>query len=177
MSPENGVDTDKFYRAYGTAMFAWQEVETELFRLYHAINVLNGKRDIMTSATNYYEKKSFGPKLQLVSNLVNCTSARKYIGWDALEADLREESKIRNLLAHSPVQTVIMHDGSIHIEIADPVFQPLFLKDATCVFRIYDSKECTIVSERFKQIANRINTERGKIPHKFENNQLIVPDE
>lgn len=177
MSPENGVDADKFYRAYGTAMFAWQEVETELFRLYHAVNVLNGERDIMTSAKYYYKKKSFGKKLELVSNLVNGTSARKYIGWDALEADLREESKIRNLLAHSPVQTVIMPDGSVHIAIADPVFQPLFLKDTASIFRIYDSKECTIVSERFKQIGNRINTERGKIPHKFKNNQLIVPDE
>lgn len=82
-SPTN-VEVDQFYRAYGAAIFAWQEVETALFKLYHSINVLNGERNIMVSAMNYYKKKSFGPKLQLVSKLVTGACARKYIDWDAL---------------------------------------------------------------------------------------------
>jgi len=63
-----------FFRAYGSAMFAWQEVETALFKLYHSMNVLAGKLDVMVSSNAYYRKKSFGPKLTLVDKLANTST-------------------------------------------------------------------------------------------------------
>ena len=175
-SPTN-VEVDQFYRAYGAAIFAWQEVETALFKLYHSINVLNGERNIMVSAMNYYKKKSFGPKLQLVSKLVTGACARKYIDWDALEADLKYESEFRNFLAHSPVQLMINPDGSVGIELVDPIFLPLSMRSGASIFRKYDSNECVIICERFKDIARRIDTARAKVPHKFKNDQLILPED
>lgn len=177
MSSTTNVEIDKFYRAYGAAIFAWQEVETALFKLYHSINALNGELNITVSAMNYYKKKSFGPKLQLVSKLVTGGCARKYIDWDALEADLKYESEFRNFLAHSPVQLIINPDGSVGMELVDPIFLPLSMRSSAYIFQTYDSNGCVIICERFKDIARRIDTARSKVPHEFKNNQLILPED
>lgn len=168
-------EIDQFYRTYGAAIFAWQEVETALFKLYHSINVLNGERDIMISARAYYKKKSFGPKLKLVSDLVTKVCPKKYIDWNALESDLKCQSDCRNLLVHSPVQLSINPDGSVYMELVEPMFMPSSMRRSASIFRKYDSNEFLVICSIFKDISRQIDTEREKIPHKFRNNKLILP--
>lgn len=172
--PTNSMH-DEFFRAYGSAMFAWQEVETALFRLYHSMRVLSGQRDIMVSARAYYTKKSFGPKLTLVNKLAKDVSVNTFIDWDSLERDLKSESVFRNSLAHRPVQLVEHPDGSASLELGDPIFLPLLLMEIPAIAFPYDTNGCWELRHRFTNLAQRVDAARGQIPHHFANNQLIRP--
>jgi hypothetical protein len=174
--PTNSV-LDQFFRAYGSAMFAWQEVETALFKLYHTMNVLDGERDIMVSAKAYYMKKSFGSKLTMVNKIAKNVSVNKYINWEPLEHDLKYESGFRNSLAHSPVQLVENPDGSVNLALGDPIFLPLSLREIPAIAHKYDTNKCLVICCRFENIAQRVDAARRQIPNKFKNNQLILPAE
>jgi len=167
---------DEFFRAYGSAMFAWQEVETALFKLYHSMNVLAGKRDIMVSAKSYYTKKSFGPKLALVNKLAQDVNVNTFVRWDTLERDLKSDSVCRNSLAHRPAQLVKSPGGSVSLALSDPTFLPLSLMEIPSIAFPYDTSGCWELCRRFKNLAQRVDAARGQIPHKFENNQLIQPE-
>lgn len=173
--PNNSIH-DEFFRAYGSAMFAWQEVETALFKLYHSMNVLAERRDIMVSAKAYYKNKSFGPKLTLVNKIAQDVKATIFIDWDLLERDLKCESVCRNSLAHRPAQLVVRPDGSVSLELGDPDFLPLSLREIPAIAFPYDTNGCWELFGRFKCLAQRVDAARGQIPRKFANNQLIRSD-
>ena len=158
-------------------MFAWQEVETELFKLYHSMNVLGGEQDIMVSANTYYNKKSFGLKLKIVKELAKKVCANKYIDWESLKCNLEYESNFRNSLAHSPVQPEKNQDGSVSLVLGDPIFLPLSLKEIPAIAHEYDTNTCLDICNSFKRLAQQINTARSKIPCKFKDNQLILSTE
>ena len=164
---------DEFFRAYGSAMFAWQRVETALFKLYHAMNVMTGKLDVMASANAYYRKKSFGPKLMLVDKLAKSVSAYSFIDWTSLKHDLESKSASRNSLAHRPAQLVKNLDGSVSLELGDPIFEPMSLREIPSISFIYDTKGCLELHSCFAKLAQRVDAERQRIPHKFANNELI----
>lgn len=172
--PNNSIH-DEFFLAYGSAMFAWQEVETALFKLYHSMNVLAERRDIMVSAKAYYMKKSFGPKLTLVNKLAQDedVNANTFIDWDLLERDLKCESACRNSLAHRPAQLVERPGGSVSLELGDPIFLPLSLREIPAIAFPYDTNGCWELFDRFKCLAQRVDAARGQIPLKFAKNQLI----
>lgn len=152
-------------------MFAWQEVETELFKLYHSMNVLGGEQDIMVSANTYYNKKSFGLKLIMVNKIAQKVCVNKYIDWESLKCNLEYESNFRNCLAHSPVQLEENQDGSVSLVLGDPIFLPLSLREIPAISCKYDTNTCLDICNSFKSIAQRINTEHNKIPSKFKDNQ------
>lgn len=170
--PNNSIH-DEFFRAYGSAMFAWQEIETALFKLYHSMNVLAARRDIIVSAKAYYKKKSFRPKLTLVNKLAQDVNANTFIDWDLLERDLKCESVFRNSLAHRPAQLVGRPDGSVSLELGDPIFLPLSPSEIPAIAFPYDTNGCWELFGRFKCLAQRLDAARGQIPRKFANNQLI----
>lgn len=167
---------DDFFRAYGSAMFAWQIVETALFQLYHSLNVLGGQQNIMVSANAYYTKKSFGQKQKLVENIAKDQKVEKFIDdWKSINSNLISESKIRNLLAHRPVCLMENRNGSISFELHDPIFLPLSLREYPPTFS-YNTDGCLELCHRFKNLAQRIDAARELIPHKFVNNQLVLPE-
>jgi len=173
--PTNSMH-DEFFRAYGSAMFAWQEVETALFKLYHSMNVLDARQDIMVSAKAYYTKKSFGLKRELVNKLARDVNVKTFIDWDSLNRDLKSESVCRNSLAHRPAQLVERPDGSVSLELGDPIFFPLSLGEIPAIAFPYDTNGCWGLCRRFKDLAQRVDAACGQIPHKFANNQLIRSD-
>lgn len=165
---------DEFFRAYGSAMFAWQKVETALFKLYYSVNVLTGRLDIMASANAYYRKKSFSSKLTLVSKLAQHANVHSFIDWISLERDLKNKSVFRNSLAHRPAHLVGNLDGSISVELGDPIFEPLSLRGIPGLAFKYDTAGCLRLYSCFKDLAQRIDAERERIPHQFANNKLIT---
>lgn len=165
---------DEFFRAYGSAMFAWQEVETALFKLYHSMNVLAGERDVMVSANGYYRKRSFGLKLTLVDKLAQRVTAHRFIDWISLKRDLDSKSLCRNSLAHRPAHLVSSPDGSVILELVEPIFKPLSLWEIPSIAFQYDTKGCLGLYSCFTELTQRVDTERDRIPHKFANNKLIT---
>jgi hypothetical protein len=176
IKPTNSA-LDQFFRAYGSAMFAWQEVETGLYKLYHSMNVLGGERDIMVSAKAYYKKKSFGSKLDEVNRIAKIVCVEKYIDWVSLKDDLKHESAFRNSLAHSPVQLAENQDGSISLVLGDPIFFPSSLREIPTIAHKYDTNKCFEIKNCFEKISKRIDDARKQIPSKFKNNKLIIPEE
>lgn len=168
---------DEFFRAYGSAMFAWQEVETALFKLYHSMNVLYGESDIMRSAELYYKKKTFGSKLELVKKLAPVVDVNRFVDWNSLESDLKAASGIRNSLAHRPAQLEELPDGTIRLVFGEPIFKPISLREMPVLAFQYDTNRCVEFCCDFKCLAQRVDEAHRQIPHQFANNKLIVERE
>lgn len=147
---------DQFYRAYGGAMFAWQEVETALFKLYHALRERGGSRDIMSSSRTYYAKHSFGPKLRLVDAAVRASHVEGLIEWGALHKDLRDASQERNSLAHRPVRLAPAGDG-VSLQLALPIFAPLQALSFRPWGREYDTDGCQSLACDFEELAKNVD--------------------
>lgn len=147
---------DQFYSAYGSAMFAWQEVETALFKLYHALRERGGSRDIMSSSRAYYGKHSFGPKLRLVDDAVRASNVEGLIEWDTLHKDLRDASQERNTLAHRPVSLVPAGDG-VSLKLASPMFAPLQALSFRPWGREYDTDGCQSLACDFEKLAKNVD--------------------
>lgn len=146
---------DEFYRAYGGAMFAWQEVETALFKLYHAVRERSGNRDIMASSRSYYAKHSFGPKLQLVDRITRAPDVSTLIDWPTLHKDLHDASQERNALAHRPVRLV--RDGpGVKLQLDLPMFAPLAMQTFRPWGRPYDVAGCHSLAEDFDTLAKYV---------------------
>lgn len=146
---------DEFYRAYGRAMFAWQEVETALFKLYHAIGERSGNRDIMASSRAYYAKHSFGPKLRLVDRIARAPDVSTLIDWPTLHKDLHDWSQERNVLAHRPVRLV--PDGAgVSLRLDLPLFAPLAMPKFRAWGMPYDAAGCKSLAENFDRLAHYV---------------------
>jgi hypothetical protein len=141
------------------------------------MNVLGGERDIMVSAKAYYKKKSFGSKLNEVNKIAKNVCVEKYIDWVSLKDDLKHESDFRNTLAHSPVQIVKNPDGSVSLVLGDPIFLPLSLREIPAIAYNYDTNKFLEIENCFEEISKRIDDARKKIPSKYKNNKLIIPEE
>ena len=147
---------DDFYRAYGKAMFAWQEVETALFKLYHAIRERSGDRDIMASSRAYYGKHSFGPKLSLVDAVARASDVSALIDWPTLHKDLHDGSQERNALAHRPVRLVPDSPG-VKLQLDLPMFAPLAMHTFRAWGRPYDLAGCESLADDFHRLATFVD--------------------
>lgn len=153
---DNVTMLDEFFRAYGGAMFAWQEVETALFKLYHAIRERSGHRDIMASSRAYYAKHSFGPKLRLVDGLARAPDISTLIDWPTLHKDLRDGSQERNALAHRPVR-LVPNGAGVTLELSLPMFAPLAMQTFRAWGRPYDAAGCQSLAEDFDTLAKYVD--------------------
>jgi len=63
-------------------------------------------------------------------------------------------------------------DGSVSLELGDPSFEPLSLREYPA-FQ-YDTEGCLGLYSCFTKLAQRVDAERERIPHKFANNKLII---
>ena len=159
-TPSQANDTtmlDEFYRAYGGAMFAWQEVETALFKLYHSIRERSGDRDIMASSRAYYAKHSFGPKLRLVNGIARAPDVSTLIDWPTLHKDLRDASQERNALAHRPVRLVPDGPG-VKLQLDLPLFAPLAMHTLRAWGRPYDAAGCQSLANDFDMLAKYLHS-------------------
>ncbi len=148
---------DDFVLAYGQAIFAWQDVETDLFKFYHALRVQLGKNDIMEASRLFYEKRpSFGPKLRLVSQVAGEARIESIIQWTALKADLCQKSQDRNALAHCPPCRRPQRNGLDVWELCPPPFAPLKAVDISSLGKRYDAAGLRRLSGDFGLLAQRI---------------------
>lgn len=140
-------------------MFAWQEVETALFKLYHALRERGGNRDIMASSRDYYAKHSFGPKLRLVDDIARVPDVEMLIGWGVLHDLLHDASQDRNALAHRPVRLVSDAGGGVRLQLDLPLFAPLPVLTVTARQwgRAYDTTGCLQLACDFEALAKRVD--------------------
>lgn len=147
---------DDFVLAYGQTIFAWQDVETELFKIYHALRVRLGKNDIMEASRQFYGRASFGPKRKLVSKVANEAQIESLTRWDSLNADLRQKSKDRNVLAHCPPCRHPQSNGLGMWELCRPQFAPLEVIDIWSLGNRYDAVGLRGLCREFELLARRI---------------------
>ncbi|QDZ26769.1 hypothetical protein [Noviherbaspirillum sp. UKPF54] len=141
---------DDFYKAFAIAMLQWQSVEHSLFHLFYR---LSDASDIESAGTEYYRRKNFGPKFELVKEYAKSLPEEATVRWHSIKEELARLSDYRNALAHLTAAVDFKEDDSLELVLAPAVFLPKALIKER---KKLDAEGCEQLACEFGNLARNI---------------------